>query len=98
MNGLLRAVGAGVALDLCNHGILMVGMSLYKRGASLGQTIAFLIASPWNSLSVTLILASLIGWRWVLAFIVLSMVVGLITGWIAERLVHAGKIPPNLMA
>ena len=95
IGGLCRAVAAGVALDLCNHGILMVGMSLYKRGASLGQTIAFLIASPWNSLSVTLILASLIGWGWVLAFIVLSMVVGLITGWIAERLVHAGKIPPN---
>jgi len=95
VGGLFRAVAAGVALDLCNHGILMVGMSLYKRGASLGQTIAFLIASPWNSLSVTLILASLIGWGWVLAFIALSMVVGLITGWIAERLVHAGKIPPN---
>ena len=52
VSGLFRAVGAGVMLDLCNHGILMVGMGLYKRGASLGQTIAFLIASPWNSLSL----------------------------------------------
>ena len=95
VSGLFRAVGAGVMLDLCNHGILMVGMSLYKRGASLGQTLAFLIASPWNSLSLTLILAALIGWKWMLVFIALSMVVALITGWIADRLVDAGKIPRN---
>jgi uncharacterized membrane protein YraQ (UPF0718 family) len=95
VSGLFRAVGAGVLLDLCNHGILMVGMSLYKRGASLGQTIAFLIASPWNSLSLTLILAALIGWGWMLLFILLSMVVALVTGWIADRLVHAGKLPAN---
>ncbi len=95
VSGLFRAVGAGVLLDMCNHGILMVGMSLYKRGASLGQTIAFLIASPWNSLSLTLILAALIGWKWMLLFILLSMVIGLVTGWIADRLVDAGKIPRN---
>lgn len=95
VSGLFRAVGAGVLLDLCNHGILMVGMSLYKRGASLGQTLAFLIASPWNSLSLTLILAALIGWKWMLLFIALSMLVALITGWIADRLVDAGKIPHN---
>ena len=39
----------------------MVGMKLYERGASLGQVFAFLIASPWNSLSVTLVLIALIG-------------------------------------
>lgn len=95
INGLLRAVGAGVALDLCNHGILMVAMSLYRRGASVGQTFAFLIASPWNSLSLTLILAALIGWYWMALFIVLSMAVALLTGWLAERLVAKGKIPAN---
>lgn len=94
-HGLFRAVGAGLVLDLCNHGILMVGMGLYKRGASLGQTIAFLIASPWNSLSLTLILAALIGWKWMLIFIALSAVIALITGWLADRLVDAGKIPAN---
>jgi uncharacterized membrane protein YraQ (UPF0718 family) len=95
VSGLFRAVGAGVLLDLCNHGILMVGMSLYKRGASLGQTLAFLIASPWNSLSLTLILAALIGWGWMLAFIALSIGVALITGWTADLLVRHGKIPAN---
>ncbi|MDD3182622.1 MAG: permease, partial [Alphaproteobacteria bacterium] len=46
LGGLLRATGAGVLLDLCSHGILMVGAKLYERGASAGQVIAFLLASP----------------------------------------------------
>ena len=94
-SGLMRAVGAGVLLDLCNHGILMVGMGLYRRGISLGQTVTFLIASPWNSLSLTLILGALIGWKWMGLFIVLSIVVALITGWLVDRLVAAGRLPAN---
>ena len=54
LRGILRATLAGVLLDLCSHGILMVGMKLYQKGASLGQVMAFLIASPWNSLSLTM--------------------------------------------
>lgn len=95
INGLFRATGAGLLLDLCNHGILLVGMTLYKRGATLGQTMAFLIASPWNSLSLTLILAALIGWWWTLIFIAASGVIALLTGWLFDKLVAAGKLPTN---
>jgi uncharacterized membrane protein YraQ (UPF0718 family) len=70
-------------------------MGLYKRGASLGQTMAFLIASPWNSLSLTIILAALIGWKWVFVFILGSMLVAFVTGWLVDRLVHAGALPSN---
>ena len=93
--GILRATFAGVLLDLCSHGILMVGTKLYERGASLGQLMAFLIASPWNSLSLTIILVALIGFGWTLAFVLLSMVVGVITGLIFDRLVSKGTLPPN---
>ncbi|MBL9154438.1 MAG: permease [Verrucomicrobiales bacterium] len=93
--GLLRATAAGTLLDLCSHGILLVGTQLYRRGASLGQTVAFLIASPWNSLSLTLILISLIGLGWTLAFVGLSMVVALLGGWLMERFVASGVLPEN---
>ena len=93
--GLLRATGAGLMLDLCNHGILLVGMMLYRRGASLGQTMAFLIASPWNSLSLTLILAALIGWWWTLLFILASGLIALTAGWLFDRLVIRGTLPKN---
>jgi uncharacterized membrane protein YraQ (UPF0718 family) len=93
--GLVRATLAGVLMDLCSHGILMVGMKLYQRGASLGQVMAFLIASPWNSLSLTIILVALIGLPWTLAFIGLSLVIALISGAIFDRLVGRGTLPAN---
>ncbi|MEH6616834.1 MAG: permease [Porticoccus sp.] len=93
--GIVRATFAGVLLDLCSHGILMVGTKLYERGASLGQLMAFLIASPWNSLSLTIILVALIGFGWTLAFVLLSMIVGVITGLIFDRLVSKGTLPAN---
>ena len=93
--GMFRATLAGVCLDLCSHGILAVGMKLYERGASTGQVMAFLLASPWNSFSLTLILFGLIGVAWTLAFIALSLVVGIITGLVFDALVARGALPPN---
>lgn len=93
--GLLRATGAGLLLDLCNHGILMVGMRLYERGASLGQVMAFLIASPWNSLTLTLILFGLVGVPLTLTFILASAVIALLSGWLFDRLVASNQLPSN---
>ena len=67
IKGLLRATLAGVLLDLCSHGILMVGTKLYERGASTAQVMAFLIASPWNSFSFTLILWAMVGFFYIRA-------------------------------
>jgi uncharacterized membrane protein YraQ (UPF0718 family) len=93
--GVIRATFAGVLLDLCSHGILMVGTKLYERGASLGQLMAFLIASPWNSLSLTVVLITLIGWGYTLAFVALSMLIGIVTGLIFDRLVARNILPAN---
>lgn len=95
LNGILRATAAGVLLDLCSHGILMVGAKLYERGASIGQVIAFLVASPWNSFSLTLILIALIGLKWTLVFIVLSMFIAIIAGLLFDALVQRGTLPDN---
>lgn len=95
LSGILRATGAGLLLDLCNHGILLVAMRLYERGASLGQTFAFIIASPWNSLSLTLILVGLIGLKWTIVFVLLSAVIAIITGYFTDKLVLKGRIPSN---
>ncbi len=92
---LFRAVLAGLLLDLCNHGVLMVGAKLYERGASLGQVFAFLIASPWNSLSLTIIIGVTMGWGWMAVFIVGSLVIALATGLAVEALERGGKVKPN---
>ncbi len=95
VSGILRATAAGVLLDLCSHGILMVGSKLYERGASLGQVMAFLISSPWNSFSLTLVLITLIGWGWTLAFIILSMLIAVISGLLFDYLVGRKILPAN---
>jgi len=95
IKGKIRATIGGVLLDLCSHGILMIGSQLYKRGASSGQVMAFLIASPWNSLSLTIVLISLIGVFWTLSFIFLSLVIAIITGVIFDRFVDKGILPDN---
>jgi uncharacterized membrane protein YraQ (UPF0718 family) len=93
--GILRAIGAGILLDLCNHGILMIATKIYQRGASVGQVMAFLIASPWNSISLTFILIAMIGLKLTLLFIVLSAVIAFITGIIFDALVGRGILPKN---
>lgn len=95
VQGIFRAALAGIALDLCSHGILMVGAKLYERGVTAGQLMAFLISSPWNSFSLTLILISLIGLPATLLFIVLSMVVGIFTGIVFDALIARGVLPKN---
>lgn len=94
-SGLLRAALAGLMFDLCSHGILMIGAKLYERGASLAQVVTFLIASPWNSFSLTLILISLIGLKWTLIFIGGSAVVAIATGFVINLLTKAGYLPKN---
>lgn len=93
--GILRAAFAGILLDLCNHGVLMVGMKLYERGASLAQVLAFLIASPWNSLSLTFILVSLVGIPLTVSFIFFSFLIAISTGFLIRVLVLSKKLPKN---
>jgi len=95
IGGIIRATLGGVLLDLCSHGILMVGAKLYDRGASAGQVIAFLVASPWNSFSLTLILIALVGFKWTALFIVLSLLIAVITGVVFDSLVKRGALPSN---
>jgi len=95
LKGIIRATLGGVLLDLCSHGILMVGAKLYERGATAGQVIAFLVASPWNSFSLTIVLIALVGFGWTMAFIGLSMVIAIIAGLFFERFVEKGTLPSN---
>ena len=95
LGGLLRAVGAGIFFDVCSHGILLVSMQLYRKGLSIGQTMAFLVASPWNSFSTTFVLFALIGVKWTLLFIGGSIVIALATGALFHLFEKRGVVPPN---
>ncbi len=93
--GIARAMLAGILLDLCNHGILMIGTKIYQRGASVGQVMAFLIASPWNSISLTFILIAMIGLKLTLVFVALSALIAFVSGLVFDYFVHRGVLPSN---
>jgi uncharacterized membrane protein YraQ (UPF0718 family) len=92
---IVKSAFAGIVLDMCNHGILVVAGKLYERGLSSAQVITFLVASPWNSLSITFILIALIGLKWTLIFIMASVVVAIVTGVAIQFLTKNGTLPPN---
>lgn len=95
IKGIFRAAIAGIVLDLCSHGILLVAMKLYKKGVSLPQVIAFLVASPWNSLSLTFILWAMVGLKWTITFILLSFVIAILSGIIYKVLISKKILPEN---
>lgn len=95
LNGIIRAAIIGVLLDTCSHGVLLIGMQLYKKGITTGQAMAFLIASPWNSVSLTFIMWSLVGLKVTLFFIFASMVIAIVSGLIFDWLAKVGKLSKN---
>ncbi|MGV3278294.1 permease [Rickettsiales bacterium LUAb2] len=93
--GIVQAVIVGTIFDMCSHGVLIIASKLYKQGVRLPQIIAFLCATPWNSLSLTFVMIALIGLKLTVIFIVLSLVVAIITGLIFEFLLNKGYIEAN---
>ena len=83
-----KAILAGFVLDVCSHGILFIGIGLYRQGLRLPQLIAFLLSSPWNSISLTFVLISLIGEFWTILFVFLSMLIAFVSATIFEFLMN----------
>jgi uncharacterized membrane protein YraQ (UPF0718 family) len=84
-----RVIGYSVLLGFlasaCSHGILALGIELYRKGASVPAVIAFLMASPWANLPITILLFSFFGTK---AFILIisAIIIALITGFIYQFL------------
>ena len=90
----LASAGLGFLASSCSHGCLALTVELYRKGASVPAVITFLLASPWASLSLTLLIISLMGWRGLL-IVVMALGVAVVTGWIFQRLESQGLIRPN---
>lgn len=88
---LLYAVVAGLLMSACSHGILAIAMQLYKKGASVPAVIAFLLASPWSNLPITILLFSFFGLK---AFLIVggAMLIALTTGAVYMLLDRLGWI------
>ena len=75
----------GFLMSACSHGILAIAMELYKKGANTSSVVAFLLASPWANLPITVLLFGFFGYK--ATFIVVSaLIVATITGLIYQVL------------
>ena len=72
-------------MSACSHGILAISMELYKKGASTSSVVAFLLASPWANLPITVLLFGFFGTKAV--FIITSaIIIAFTTGLIYQVL------------
>jgi hypothetical protein len=82
---ILYAIIFGFLMSACSHGILAIAIELYKKGANTSSVIAFLLASPWANLPITLLLFGFFGVK--AALIVLSaLLIATTTGLIYQIL------------
>jgi len=78
-------------MTACSHGILAIAMELYKKGANTASVVAFLLASPWANLPITVLLFGFFGLK--AAFIMISaLIIAMITGLIYQRLERKGMV------
>lgn len=89
-----RATLLGFLASTCSHGCLALSLELFRKGASVPAVISFLLASPWASMSLTLILLSLFGLK---GFVVVfgALAVAYATGLIFQRLARKGLLETN---
>ena len=91
---ILRSTLLGFLASSCSHGCLALTLELYRKGASTSAVVSFLLASPWASMSLTLILLGLFGLKGVV-IIVGALMIAMATGLIFQRLARRGLIDAN---
>ena len=88
------SVFLGFLMSACSHGILALSIQLHKKGASGPAVVAFLLASPWANMTITIMLIGFFGLK---AFFIIgsAIIIAIITGLIFQVLERKGLIERN---
>ncbi|MFH1782185.1 MAG: permease [Candidatus Omnitrophota bacterium] len=84
----------GFFMSACSHGILALSIELHKKGASNPAVVAFLLASPWANLPLTIMLLAFFGLK-ALYIIFAAIIIAITTGFIYQLLESKGLIEIN---
>lgn len=84
----------GFFMSACSHGILALSIELHKKGASNPAVVAFLLASPWANLTLTIMLVGFFGLK-ALFIIVSAIIIAITTGLIFQVLEKRKLIETN---
>ncbi len=92
---ILYSAFLGFLMSACSHGILALSIALHKKGASNPAVVAFLLASPWANLPITLMLIAFFGLAKALYIIFSALIIAITTGLIYQVLESKGIIETN---
>ena len=82
----IKAAIFGVPMPVCSCDVIPVAASLYKRGASKGATLSFLISTPQTGVDSILITYGMLGPVFAMARPVIALITGVIGGLFTEFL------------
>ncbi len=88
------SVVLGFFMSACSHGILALSIELHKKGAGNPAVVAFLLASPWANMTLTIMLIGFFGLK-ALFIIFGAILIAVITGLIFQVLQDRGLIEEN---
>ncbi len=88
---ILYSIIFGFLMSACSHGILAISIALYKKGASTSSVVAFLLASPWANLPITVLLFGFFGIN-ALYIILSALLIASTTGIIYQQLERKGMV------
>ena len=88
---ILYAIVFGLLMSACSHGILAIAMELYKKGAGTSAVIAYLLASPWANLPITVLLFGFFGFK-ALLIVISALLIATTTGLIYQKLERKGWV------
>jgi hypothetical protein len=83
----IKAAIFGVPMPLCSCGVIPVAASLYKRGASKGATLSFLISTPQTGVDSILITYGMLGPLFAMTRPVIALFTGVIGGLFTEKII-----------
>ena len=83
----IKAAIFGVPMPLCSCGVIPVAASLYKRGASKGATLSFLISTPQTGVDSILITYGMLGPLFAMTRPVIALITGVIGGLFTEKII-----------
>ncbi|MEM7575849.1 MAG: SO_0444 family Cu/Zn efflux transporter [Planctomycetota bacterium] len=86
-SAVVKASLMGVPLPLCSCGVIPVGTSLHKQGASQGASASFLISTPQTGVDSILATYALMGPVFAVVRPVVALVSGVLGGWLVDAVV-----------
>ena len=81
----LKASILGVPMPLCSCGVIPVATSMYKRGATKGATLSFLISTPQTGVDSIILTWYQMGPQFAVIRPIIALITGIVGGMIGEK-------------